>query len=303
MLSPLRRTLNKLAGKVQRHFVKRGRVATLLRSVPANAVILEIGGSFNPRYMRASHRNVHHLDHASADELRAKYAADPAVAHRIGNIQPVDFVFDGRPIETLIPAGLRFDLIYGSHSLEHQVDLVGHLQSLARLLKPGGRVIELIPDLRACFDALRFPTVTADALLAHQRQTPVHQGKQVFDAMSREIVTNHGFRICDADLDGATFRHTLTQAQAAMLAAAQPGAAYVDTHAWTFTPESFELLLIELRLLRLIELMPNWVSRPYGNQFFALLEPCATPLAALSPEAVQALEQRRLQLARRLRVR
>ena len=78
-------------------------------------------------------------------------------------IQEVDFVFTGAPIETVIPADLRFDVIYGSHVLEHQVDLIGHLQSLEKLLAPGGRVIEIIPDYRRCFDALRYPTVTSDA--------------------------------------------------------------------------------------------------------------------------------------------
>ena len=176
MWSGIIRTLSRRAGKLQHSIVKRTRIAPLMNSVPDDAIILEIGGGFNPRYIKAGHPNVYHLDHCCTEELRAKFAADPGVAHQVDKIQAIDFVFTGTPIETLMPPELRFDVIYGSHVLEHQVDLIGHLQSLEKLLKPGGRVIEMIPDLRTCFDALRFPSVTSDALLVHMKRPSIHQG-------------------------------------------------------------------------------------------------------------------------------
>lgn len=302
MLSRLRRRMAKLSGKLKRSFVKRRHIAGLLRSVPTDAVILEIGGGYNPRYVKATHPNAYHLDHGSTGELRAKYAAFPTMLPFIDNIQPIDFVFDGTPIETLIPPTLRFDVIYGSHVLEHQVDLIGHLQSLEKLLKPGGRVIEVIPDLRTCFDALRFPTVTSDALVVHRRPAPVHQGKQVFDGLSRELDKNHGYRMCDADFEGVRFVHSLRRADEAMRAAEVPGARYADIHAWAFTPESFRVLMIELRLLGLIRLTPTYVSPQYGNQFCAVLERADKDLAAMTPQALQSLERERFALARQLRV-
>jgi SAM-dependent methyltransferase len=305
MLARLSRKISKLSGKLKRSLVKRGRVAALLQSVPADAAILEIGGGYNPRYVKATHPNVFHLDHGTQDELRAKYAAFPTMRAFVGKVQPIDFVFDGRPIETLVPAVLRFDVIYGSHVLEHQVDLIGHLQSLEKLLKPGGRVIEMIPDLRTCFDALRFPTVTADALVVHRRAASVHQGKQVFDGMSRELDRNHGYRMRAADFDGASFAHSLRQAHEAMRAAELPGAQYQDIHAWTFTPESFRLLMIELRLLGLIHLAPTYVSPQYGNQFCAVLERVDEGSAGsneMSPAVLKRLEKERFALARQLRI-
>ncbi|MFZ2651210.1 MAG: methyltransferase domain-containing protein [Burkholderiaceae bacterium] len=294
--------MRKLAGKLKRSIVKRSSIAALLRSVPADAVILEIGGGYNPRYVKATHPHVHHLDHATTEQLRAKFSADPNVADRIDHIQHIDFVFDGRPIETLVPPELRFDLIFGSHVLEHQVDLIGHLQSLEKLLKPGGRVIEMIPDLRTCFDALRFPTVTSDVLVAHRRGAPTHRGKEVFDFLSRQLDKNHGFVMGDADFQGVHFAFSLQHALQAMQAAELPGAPYMDTHAWTFTPESFRLLMIELRLLGLIRLTPTYVSPQYGNQFCTVLEPDGEDLAVMAPEAVQALERERFALARQIRV-
>ncbi len=300
MLSSIRANLSRRVAKLKSSIVKRTHIAPLMNGVPRDAVILEIGGGCNPRYVKTSHPNTYHLDHCGTEELRAKFAADPAVAHQVHKIQPIDFVFTGTPIDTLVPPALRFDLIYGSHVLEHQVDLIGHFQSLEKLLKPGGRVVEMIPDLRTCFDALRYPSVTSDALLVHLKHPPIHQGKQLFDYLSREIDKNHGYRMHDVDFDGVRFRSSLQTAHDAMLASERPGAPYRDTHAWTFTPESFRLLMIELRLLGLTRLVPTSVSPQYGNQFCAVLERADT--AALTAQAVQALDRERLALARQLRV-
>lgn len=302
MLPSLQRRLNKLAGKLWRSYVKRRHIATLLDSVPVNATILEIGGGYNPRYVKATHPNVYHLDHGTTEDLRTKYAAFSLTAALIDRIQPIDFVFDGSPIETLVPPSLRFDVIYGSHVLEHQVNLIGHLQSLEALLKPGARVIEMIPDLRTTFDALRYPTVTADALAAHLRVAAVHTGRQVFDGMSREMDKNHGYPMCDADFDGVRFTHSLKSALDAMRSAEAPGQPYADLHAWTFTPKSFRLLMIELRLLGLTRLIATFVSPTYGNQFCAVLERADQDLAVLSPADMQGLESERLALSRQLRL-
>lgn len=302
MLSDIAKSLSRRVWKLQRSYAKRVHIAPLLRSIPADAVILEIGGGYNPRYLKTQNPNVYHLDHCTTEELRAKFSADPNVANRVGNIQPIDFVFTGTPIETLMPPNLKFDLIYGSHVLEHQVDLIAHLQSLEKLLKPGGRVIEMIPDLRTCFDALRYPSVTSDALVVHLKRPAIHQGKQVFDGVSRALDKNLGHRMHRADFNGVRFSNGLKHAYDAMQASELPGQNYVDTHAWAFTPESFRLLMIELRLLGLVRLAPTFVSPPYGNQFCAVLERTALDLADMSQSTLDGLERERLALAVQLRV-
>jgi len=287
---------------LRRWSVRRRWVRPLLESVPQGAAILEIGAGYNPRFEKQRYPNAYHLDHCSAEELRAKYAADPSVAHLVPRIQAVDFVFTGAPIETVIPADLRFDLIYGSHVLEHQVDLIGHLQSLERLLSDGGRVVEVIPDLRCCFDVLRYPSVTSDALAAHRNTSPVHRGKQVFDALSRAVDFNAGRALRPRDLDRLQFRHGLKRAYEATLAADRPGEPYADLHAWAFCPESFRLLMIELRLLGLTRLAPTLVTPTYGNQFLASLELAEASGDDLAPQITAALERERLALATQLRL-
>jgi SAM-dependent methyltransferase len=304
MLNALRRRCAKTSAKWRNSYVKRFAIAPVFAAIPREALILEIGGGYNPRFVKgAEHPNVYHLDHASTADLRAKYGADPKVAQHVHRIQPIDFVFDGTPIETLVPPELRFDVIFGSHTLEHQVDLIGHLQSVEKLLGPGGRVIHIVPDLRACFDALRYPTVTSDALLAHVYPAPTHRGKQAFDTRARTMDKNHGYLMCDADFDDAALCNPLPAALAAMRAADDPAQGYLDAHAWTFTPGSFRLLMIELRLLGLTRLVPTSVSSTYGNQFCAVLERSDKDPAALPPATVAALERERLMLSVGLRTR
>ncbi len=301
MLSHVHRAFSRQYSKLRRLVVKRRYVAPVLASVPDDAKVLEIGGGYNPRYVKSRYRNAFHLDHCCTAELRAKYAAMPEVAQGVDRIQEVDFVFTGAPIETVIPVDLRFDVIYGSHVLEHQVDLIGHLQSLEKLLAPGGRVIEVIPDHRRCFDALRYPSVTSDALVVHMKSPPVHQGKQVFDSMSRAISCNPGRPVTAADLIKARFTHGLHSAYEAVLALEVPGAAYQDMHAWTFRPESFRLIMVELLLLGLTRLRPTLVSPSYDNQFLAVLEPVDIDPHTMSGQALAALERERLELCKSLR--
>lgn len=284
----------------QTRAVLRDEIDPLFAGLPADATILEIGGSYNPRFLKSQHPRLYCLDHATQAELVAKYSAFPSVKDQVDRIQPVDFVFDGRPIDQLIPPGLRFDVIYGSHTLEHQVDLIGHLQSLQKLLAPGGQIIHIVPDLRTCFDALRYPTQTADVLVPHLRAARVHQGKPVFEAFSREVTANLGHTMVEADFHGVGFARSLQNAYETMVAAEAPAAPYLDLHAWAFVPESFRLMMVELRLLGLVALRPRYVSRVYGNQFCAVLEAAAPQLSTAD---TQALSAERLALARQLRLR
>jgi hypothetical protein len=87
-----------------------------------------------------------------------------------------------------------------------------------------------------------------------------------------------------------------------MLTAQRPDAAYRDIHAWTFLPESFRLIMVELSLLGLTRLKPRSVSPTYDNQFCAVLE-CVGPDEGAMPQAtVEALERERLQLCMQLRM-
>jgi len=253
-------------------FVEYSVIRPLINSVDSCSHILEIGGGYNPRFKKDIYNKAYHLDHCDTESLKNKYRHDSNVSHLVEQIQTVDFVADGSPLESLLPPGLTFDYIYSAHAIEHQVDFVGHLRSLGKMLRSQGRIILVIPDLRACFDRFRFPTVTADVLAAYMKHQAVHQGKQVFEALAQGLDINPGRFITRRELDGADFFHPLESAYEAMCHVEGGGTVYHDLHAWTFTPVSFRLLLVELFLLDLISLKVVTLTGLYGNQFCAVLE-------------------------------
>lgn len=275
-------------------------VRPIFDGIDPNATILEIGGGYNPHFTKAKYPNVYHLDHASTEELRAKYAVDPHVGHLVHQIQQVDFIGDGSPIEDLIPADIRFDVVFSSHALEHQVDLIAHFRSLEKLLKPGGRVVMIIPDYRCCFDALRYPTVVSDVIAVHRRGASVHQNKQVFEHVTRTVNINPGRRVRAYDVAIAGFNNSINDGVNAVARSEKPGAVYEDTHAWIFFPPSFELLMLELYMLGYTRLRVERVSPSYGNQFCVVLKPdgrYSVPPAEIMDE----LEKQRLVLTKRAR--
>lgn len=291
--------INNIVSRIHSKFIEYTALRPLLNSVEENSYILEIGGGYNPRFKKDRYCNAYHLDHCDTSSLRAKYVKDGTVSHLVDQIQYVDFVYNGSPIETIIPPPLRFDYIYSSHAIEHQVDLVGHLRSLEHLLAPQGRIILVIPDLRACFDRFRFPTVTSDALAVYLRNQKIHQGKQVFEALAQSISLNPGRTIRQRELIRTTFSHPLQTAYDAMCRAERDDAAFSDFHAWTFTPSSFRLMILELFLLHLLRLKPLLITASYGNQFCVVLE-------MIDPKEMNSLidkyDKQRLKLCRKLYV-
>ena len=68
--------------------------------------------------------------------------------------------------------GLR--AVFSSHCIEHQPDLVRHLQEVANLLEPDGAYFLLIPNKLYCFDHFIAETSVADVMLAHHLGHRVH---------------------------------------------------------------------------------------------------------------------------------
>lgn len=280
--------------------IHRVEIRPLFEEIQADTVILEIGGGYNPRFKKVEYPNVFHLDHSNTDDLRVKYADDPAVRHLIGNIQPIDFVTNGGPIERVIPTDLKFDLVFSSHVIEHQLDLISHLQSVENVLRSDGRAMFFIPDHRCCFDALRFPTVVGEVIQVHLAGAKVHQGKQILDHFSRTINVNPGRRVRRHDIRRSGFNHSIRQGFEHLQNSYSAGQAYVDAHAWVFSPLSFRLLLTELNLLGYTCLRPASISRSHGNQFCVVLRPDERFHGDIPDGLVDEFEAERLRLTKML---
>lgn len=62
------------------------------------------------------------------------------------------------------------DFIFGSHVFEHLANPLGHLERWRRKLRPGGKVLCVIPDLNGTKDALQTPTGPVDWLAEYHAE-------------------------------------------------------------------------------------------------------------------------------------
>jgi hypothetical protein len=213
---------------------------------------LEIGPSHSPLAPKARGFCVDILDHADAPALRAKYQ-DTEVD--VANIEDVDYVWKGEPLSETIGRKHCYEWIIASHVIEHTPDLVGFLIECQTLLRESGRLILVVPDKRYCFDRFQSPTSTGDTLDAHRQRLTKPSPGRVFDHHANAVKKGHGGVIAwhKHALGKLRMIHTVEGARAAWQDA-QHGDHYVDVHNWHFTPESFRLVVEDLRELGLIEL-------------------------------------------------
>jgi SAM-dependent methyltransferase len=222
------------------------RMTWLLGDASFADLILEIGPSYSPIAPKAGGWRTHVVDHASQEDLRAKYAA---LNTDTTPIEPVDSVWAGGPLDAAVPADLagRFARLIASHVIEHIPDLIAFLESAARLLAPGGVVALAVPDQRHCFDFFKPFSTTADVLEAHQQKRSRHGDRTVW-SQAAYSVTRRGVGVWgDEAVPDLQFAGTFEEAVETWRAYADsPDAPYRDCHAWQFTPARFQLVMLEL---------------------------------------------------------
>jgi SAM-dependent methyltransferase len=154
------------------------RAALLAGIEPATCRGLEFGPLTSPLVGR--HEGpIEYVDHATAAELRRKYAADPHVD--VTKIMEVDHVLDAGSLPASIPAA-AYDYVIACHVFEHLPDPLGWLAQVAERMRPDGRLCLAVPDKRFTFDRLRPLARLADWVepLVEGRCRP--SPRSVFDA-------------------------------------------------------------------------------------------------------------------------
>jgi len=260
--------------KVLSHWVAPRRRRRLIERVPVGARILEIGPGPRPVFPKSRFPNAKTVDHTTREELIRKFLPTAGVSAEVlaSQIEEVDYVWQSGPLHDLFAKDDRFDLVFSSHNLEHQTDLISHFRSIQQLLTDAGEVIFVVPDYRRTFDAIRYPSTTSDVLIAQEEQRQRHSGKAAFDSLAYSIEVNPGRTVRRADLRKGVFSYSLDQAKKSFDAhPTAESAPYEDRHAWVFSPRSLEILLIELFLLDLIALVAIEVTPSAGNEFHCRL--------------------------------
>ncbi len=262
------RSLRNRTGEILRHCSK------VLRGI-------EIGPYFNPLASRARGYNCLSMDVFTADQLQQIAKGDANIPRdQIANIADVDIVGSASEIGEIVCAKYgqgSFDYIVSSHNFEHLPDPIRFLQGCARVLKAAGYLSMAVSDLRCCFDYFRWPTILTEWLEAFFGHRDKPTSSQVFTQSAFHCRAHIGEEIKHS-FDLKTQRaliepeHTLLEAYRQWIEHLKnPNNIYQDAHCSTFTPASFQLLIVELQFLELIEFSCEEIRGPVGNEFYVHL--------------------------------
>ena len=229
---------------------------------------LEIGPSFDPVVAKRDGHNVEILDHMSAADLRLKYENAPHVD--LSAIEEVDYISDGGSIFELVGKPAHYDYIVASHVIEHTVDLLRFLEDCQGLLKPNGRLILAVPDMRFSFDCLRPVSTTGQVVEAFFDKAKRHSLAKLFDEMAYNCRRDGEIGWPRGTIGKLAFFRPVADAKW-ILKEYRKDESFVDIHAWQFCPSSFRLIIRDLNELGLIELREQSFDATQDNEFFVVL--------------------------------
>lgn len=227
------------------------REKAIFHLIDKNGVGLEIGPSHSPLAPKRKGYKVHIVDYLSADELREKYQEQPGI--NIDNIEEVDYVWKGGPLDELIGKTDYYDYIIASHVIEHIPNPISFLQSCLRLLKPTGVLSLAIPDKRFCFDHFLPVTTTGmwlDAYFQNRKEPTPGQTFDYFANKSKRFGAIAWFYDKRGGADSLIY--SMETAKQKWEEACSAIGEYTDVHCWRFTPTSFRLILNDLNYLGLL---------------------------------------------------
>jgi hypothetical protein len=215
---------------------------------------LEIGPFYRPVLLGDG---VRYFDVLDTDSLKKR-------ARQIGGnpegVPHIDYVGTDLGIVTH-----RFRLVLSSHSIEHQPDLILHLQKVAFLLEVGGLYAVLAPDCRYCFDHFLAPSNLAEVFAAYEERRTRHTLTKVIE---HRALTTHNDAV--RHWHGDHGRPPIENIRGAI--AEHASGRYVDVHAWQFTPTSFREIVTVLQPMTGLAALRVYET-PFGNgEFCAVLE-------------------------------
>lgn len=228
-----------------------GRIASLaaarehfIELPPEGCSILEVGPSCRPVFAGPG---VRYCDVLDAAEIRTK-----GVSLGLDISRSPEKIHYTTGLADAADGG--FDIVFGSHNIEHQPDLVTHLREVAAALAPGGFYMLIIPDRRYCFDHFLPDSQLHEVLGAFIEKRTVHTAA---DVIAQHTLTCHNDTVLhwQGDHGEQPSADPVRVAQSLALLDVMAGA-YIDVHAWQFTPRSFRALIEGLNALGLSPLTP-----------------------------------------------
>ena len=167
----------------------------------------------------------------------------------------------------------KFNIVLSCHSIEHQIDLIKHLQDISKLLEKDGYYIIIMPDKRYCFDHYISESTIADILDTHYSNRKLHKLKSVIE---HRVLTCHNDSLRHWNKDNGEQKLNIEIIKNSIneFINSEKNNIYIDVHSWQFTPDSFrkninilnELNYIDLKIERIYNTIFN------SNEFIAILK-------------------------------
>jgi len=235
-----------------------------INSIPKSGEVLELGPFYNPICKGSQ---VKYFDILSQEDLKERAKAENITnSDRINKIPFIDYV---SPTGDLRIINAKFDAVVSSHVIEHQLDFINHLQTVSNLLKDTGKYFLIIPDKRYCFDHFNNESTIAGIINNHVEKREKHSLKSVIEHRAFTTHNNAGRHWAG---DHGTIEGNNQKVKDAITE--YNTGAYIDVHAWYFTPDSFSHIIKSLHELGYIDLkIRELYPTPYGSlEFYVVLE-------------------------------
>jgi hypothetical protein len=240
----------------------------ILHALKKEGVGIEICPSHRPIAPKSQGFNVKIIDHLDKNGLIDKYRA-----HGIDTsmIEEVDYIWHGESYAQLTGKRHFFDWIIACHLIEHTPDLIGFICGCEEVLNSEGTLSLAVPDKRYCFDLCRSTTGLAALIDAHEQRRTIHTVGTAAEYFLNVVARNGSIAWRKESLGGAfSHIHGKNDAEHGIRDIRERGA-YLDLHAWVFTPHSFRLLMNDLYELGYIKLRESGFFTTDGHEFYIAL--------------------------------
>ena len=229
-----------------------------------DANTLEIGPFCGPQ-LRGE--KIRYFDIADRDSLIKKAIE---LSYPFTHAPLIDYVSPTGDLDVIAD---EFDQIFSSHCIEHQPNLVRHFSQVSQILRDGGNYFLIIPDKRFCFDHFLPESSIAEVLGSYIEQKRLHYAKSILE---HRLLTTHNDPVRHWQGDHGVPAIEAQNPESVMLSIDNIIAnkdAYLDTHAWHFTPDVFLDIVNQLYKQGLSKLKAERIyNTPFGRfEFCAIL--------------------------------
>ena len=224
--------------------------------------ILEISPFTNPLILG---KNVKYAEILSKDKL-IKRATELKL--EINKIPNIDYIISSSSLESITE---KFNIIFSSHTIEHQPDLITHLNEVSSKLLDGGVYALIVPNAKYCFDASLPLSKISDIINAFFDKRKIHTVGSVIE--HRALTThNDPYRHWSEKKSILYNPIKVDKISSALEEFKNSSNQYIDVHAFQFDPLSFSDILHTLIKLKLINFSIVEVNGPvYGSFDFTLM--------------------------------